>query len=83
MQELNGQRIVESVLITFPSPAGLIATVNVAGGVTVPVTEKVNVGCAASFVVIVIVALTVPAVPAGGLKLTTRSPMLPGETWKM
>jgi hypothetical protein len=72
--------MVKSVLETFPLPAGLTVTFKFAAGVTVPVTGKVNVGFAGSFVVIVIVAVKVPATPAGGLKLTSSSPPLPGET---
>jgi hypothetical protein len=81
-QPLTGQKIVESVLITFPLPLGLIVTFNVTGGVTVPLTEKLNVGFAASLVVIVMVALTGPVMPAGGLKFTKSSPVVPGDTWK-
>ena len=80
MQLLTGQKIVESVLLTMPPPAGLIVTFKTAGGVTVPLTEKLNVGFAASFVVTVMVALNVPEAPTGGLKVTTSSPVFPGDT---
>ena len=89
-QPLAGQRIVESLLESMPEtipgpavPTGLIVTFNVADGVTVPVTEKVNVGFAASFVVTVIVAVNVPDAPAGGLeadhKLAHDSAATPGK----
>ena len=90
MQPLVGQKIVEllveSLPKTFPGtvgPVGLMVTFNVAGAVTVPAREKGGIGFAVSFVVIVIVAVNIPETPAGGLKLTMSSPVLPGDTWKM
>jgi hypothetical protein len=87
VQPLIGQTIVvllvESEPKTFPGdvgPVGLMVTFNVAGPVTFPVREIGVIRFAASFVVIVSVAVNVPETPAGGLKFTKSSPVFPGDT---
>ena len=60
-------------LKTVPDAAGFVVTVSVTGAVTVPLRGKLKLGFALSLLVTANEALSVPAEPRGGAKVTSIS----------